>query len=298
MPRDWFYRSSVYAVAGGTVFATIFTLVAVYSQPKRKQTNFILDLWNGRVRELSFFGDRFDVKMYFYVVGGTMFSLNALSGTAYHYERFGRTPTRACSSTPPSSPFTSSITSSSSASALYLRPHPRGSRVQAVLGRADRLRVAVHPPLVGHGGAPRPRLFSRVDECLADRNDRAVPVRVGHLARREPAEIHLQAMARAQVPRPHGAPVHRGGRAQDPVQRPVGRRTPFQLHGRGIPGALDRAGLRLSGQPLAWTYFAFIVSMFVWRQIVDDRQCAEKYGPEKWAEYRARVKYRIMPGVY
>ena len=52
------------------------------------------------------------------------------------------------------------------------------------------------------------------------------------------------------------------------------------------------------GNPWAWTYFAFIVSMFVWRQIVDDRQCAEKYGPEKWAEYRARVKYRIVPGVY
>ena len=39
--------------------------------------------------ELSFFNNRFDVKMYFYVVGGTMLSLNALSGAAYHYERFG-----------------------------------------------------------------------------------------------------------------------------------------------------------------------------------------------------------------
>ncbi|MCY4504257.1 MAG: hypothetical protein OXE57_22235 [Alphaproteobacteria bacterium] len=41
-----------------------------------------------------------------------------------------------------------------------------------------------------------------------------------------------------------------------------------------------------------------MVSFFLWRQIVDDRQCAEKYGAEKWAEYRARVKYRIVPGVY
>ena len=30
----------------------------------------------------------------------------------------------------------------------------------------------------------------------------------------------------------------------------------------------------------------------------DERFCAEKYGAEKWAEYRARVKYRIFPGVY
>ena len=31
MPRDWFYRSSIYAVAGGTVFTTIFTILAVFS---------------------------------------------------------------------------------------------------------------------------------------------------------------------------------------------------------------------------------------------------------------------------
>ena len=36
MPRDWFYRSAIYAVAGGTVFATIFALLAVFSQPQGK----------------------------------------------------------------------------------------------------------------------------------------------------------------------------------------------------------------------------------------------------------------------
>ena len=89
MPRDWFYRSSIHAVAGGTVFATIFTVVAVYSQPRGKTSNPIVDLWDGRARELSFFNNRFDAEMYFYVVGGTMLSLNAMSGAAYHYQRFG-----------------------------------------------------------------------------------------------------------------------------------------------------------------------------------------------------------------
>ena len=36
----------------------------------------------------------------------------------------------------------------------------------------------------------------------------------------------------------------------------------------------------------AWTYFIFIVSLFTWRQIDDEKQCAEKYGKEKWAEYQ------------
>ena len=69
---------------------SIFTILAVFSQPQGKVKNPLLALWFGRAQELSFFNERFDVKMYFYVVGGTMLSLNALSGAAYHYELFGQ----------------------------------------------------------------------------------------------------------------------------------------------------------------------------------------------------------------
>ena len=47
--------------------------------------------------------------------------------------------------------------------------------------------------------------------------------------------------------------------------------------------------------PWAWI---FIVTLFTFRQRDEDRHCAEKYGEEKWTEYKARVKYRIFPGVY
>ena len=89
MPRDWFYRSSLYAVAGGTVLTIIFTVLAVFSQPEGKVKSRFLAWWFGRAQELQFFNHRFDVKMWFYVVGGTMLSLNALSGAVYHYELFG-----------------------------------------------------------------------------------------------------------------------------------------------------------------------------------------------------------------
>ena len=52
------------------------------------------------------------------------------------------------------------------------------------------------------------------------------------------------------------------------------------------------------GNPWAWTYFVFVVSFFTVRQRFDEQQCAVKYGPEKWAEYQARAKYRIFPGIY
>ena len=52
------------------------------------------------------------------------------------------------------------------------------------------------------------------------------------------------------------------------------------------------------GNLWAWTYSIFVVSFFMVRQRFDERACEQKYGPEKWAEYQARVKYRIFPGVY
>ena len=52
------------------------------------------------------------------------------------------------------------------------------------------------------------------------------------------------------------------------------------------------------GNPWAWTYFVVIVTLFTFRQRDDDKHCAEKYGAEKWAEDKARVKYRIGPGIY
>jgi len=86
MPRDWFYRSSLYAVAGGTALAVIMTLIAVFSQPEGDVKNKFLACWFGRAQEMQFFNNRIDLKMYFYVVGGTMLSLNAFSGAVWHYE--------------------------------------------------------------------------------------------------------------------------------------------------------------------------------------------------------------------
>ena len=89
MPRDWFYRSTLYAVAGGTALSALIAVFAVFSQPRGDAKNPLAGLCAGRSRELSLFNHRFDLKMYTYVVGGAMFSLNALSGAAYHHERFG-----------------------------------------------------------------------------------------------------------------------------------------------------------------------------------------------------------------
>ena len=51
------------------------------------------------------------------------------------------------------------------------------------------------------------------------------------------------------------------------------------------------------GEPTTWLYPAYYVALLVPRQIADDKRCAEKYGA-LWTAYVARVRFRIVPGVY
>ena len=299
MPRDWFYRSSVYAVAGGTVFATIFTLIAVYSHPKREKANFVLDLWDGRVRELSFFGDRFDVKMYFYVVGGTMFSLNALSGAVYHYERFG------ADSNPGVFLYAAFFT-------FYILDYFVFERVQ--LYTYDLIHEGLGFKLFWGGLIVYGWLFILPLWGMAAHPDPGF----------SPAWTNVWLIGTTALFL-FGWGISRGANLQKytfkrwPERKFLGLVEPryieagerrilcsglwgvarhFNYMGEGFLALSIALVFGYPGNPWAWTYFAFIVSMFVWRQVVDDRQCAEKYGPEKWAEYRARVKYRIVPGIY
>ena len=299
LPQDWFYRSSIPAVAGGTVFATLFTLLAVYSQPKGKKGNFILDFWNGRVRELSLFNGRFDVKMYLYVVGGTMLSLNALSGAVYHYERFGE------DSNPGVFLYAAFFT-------FYVLDYFIFERVQ--LYTYDLIHEGLGFKLLWGGLIVYGWLFILPLWGMAAYPDPGF----------WPAWTYVWLIGTPALFL-FGWGISRGANMQKytfkrwPDRKFLGLIEPEYIQAgerrilcSGFWGAarhfnyLGEGFLCLSvalvfgypGNPWAWTYFVFIVSFFLWRQIVDDRQCAEKYGAEKWAEYRARVKYRIVPGVY
>ena len=206
MPRDWFYRSSVYAVAGGTVVATVLSILAVFSQPSGPSGHPLLALWTGRAREISFLGDRFDVKMYFYVVGGTMLVLNALSGAVYHYGLFGG------DSNPGVFLYAALFT-------FYILDYFVFERVQLYTYDLIHERLGFKMfwgclvvygwlfilPLWGMAVLPGSRIPAGMGERLAGGNGPALLFGLGHLARREPAEVHLQAVAGPEVPRNHRA---------------------------------------------------------------------------------------------
>ena len=299
MPRDWFYRSSVYAVAGGTVVATVLSILAVFSQPSGPSGHPLLALWTGRAREISLLGDRFDVKMYFYVVGGTMLVLNALSGAVYHYGLFGG------DSNPGVFLYAALFT-------FYILDYFVFERVQLYTYDLIHERLGFKMfwgCLVVYGW-----LFILPLWGMAVYPDPGFPPGWENVWLVGTVLLFL-----------FGWGISRGANLQKytfkrwPDRKFLGIIEPEYIEAddrkilcSGLWGAARHLNYLGEGflavaialafghftNPWAWTYFVFIVTLFAFRQRFDERYCEEKYGAERWAEYRARVKYRIIPGIY
>ena len=299
MPRDWFYRSSIYAVAGGTVVATILTFIAVFSQPQDESKNPIVAFWLGRAQELSFFNERFDVKMYFYVVGGTMFSINALSGAAYHYERFGE------NANPGIFLFAAFFM-------FYILDYFIFEHVQ--LYTYDLIHEKMGFKLFWGGLIVYGWLYILPLWGLAAYPSPGFSTEWTYVWLIGTAALFLLGWSISR-----GASMQKYTFKRWPDRKFLGLIEPEYIQAgdrkilcSGYWGAarhfnyMGEGFLSLSiglvfghfTNLWAWTYLIFIVTLFTLRQREDEEQCAEKYGAEKWAEYKARVKYRICPWIY
>ena len=299
LPRDWFYRSSVYAVAGGTVLTIIMTTIGVFAYPEGKVKNRFLAWWFGRAQEIQFFNGRFDVKMYFYVVGGTMLSLNCLSGAVWHYREFGD------DANPGVYLYAGFFT-------FYVLDYFVFERVQ--LYTYDLIHenvgfklfwgglivygwlyimplwgMAVHPDpgFEGFGrwvwliGAPAMFFFGW---CIS----RGANMQK-YTFKRWPERKFLGFMEPQYI---------EAGDRKILCNGFWGPARHFNYMGEGFFCLSVALVFGHFTNLWAWTYFACIVSLFTYRQLDDEKHCEEKYGAEKWAEYKARVKYRIIPGIY
>ncbi len=299
MPRDWFYRSSVYAVAGGTVFTVIFTILAVFSQPEGRVKSRFLAWWFGRAQEIQLFNGRFDVKMYFYVVGGTMLSLNALSGAVYHYELFGE------NSNPGVFLYAAIFT-------FYVLDYFVFERVQ--LYTYDLIHENVGFKLFWGGLVVYGWMFILPLWGMAVYPDPGFPPGWKNFWLVGTAALFLCGWCISR-----GANMQKYTFKRWPDRKFLGLIRPeyieagdrrilcnglwgvarhFNYMGEGFFALSIALVFGYFTNLWAWTYFIFIVSMFTYRQRDDDKHCAEKYGAEQWAEYRARVKWRIVPGIY
>ena len=299
MPREWFYESSLYAVAGGTVFTLIFSVIAVFSQPQVRPQNWFMALWNGRAREISLFKERIDLKMWFYVVGGTMLSLNALSGVVYHYDRFGD------DANPGVMLYAIFLT-------LYVVDYFIFERVQLYTYDVIHENLGFKMfwggimvfgwlfiiPLWGMAAHPHPGWSSLWMNVLLIGT--AVMYLTGWVISRG---TNMQKYVFKRWPDRKFLGLI------EPKYIQAGDRKILYSGMWGFARHLNYLGEGFYSLAMAlafghflnlwaWVYFIYVLVLFTWRQRDDDRLCAEKYGAEKWAEYQSKVKYRIIPGVY
>ena len=288
----------MYAIAGGFVIAVVAAAFLVFTQPEGEQKNRFLAWWFGRAQELQYFNRRFDMKMFFYLVGGTMFSLNAWSGAYWHHENVADTN--------PGLYLYVAINS------FYLLDYFVFERVQ--LYTYDLIHENVGFKLVWGGPFVWGWMFLVPLWGLAPVSDPGFSAGWTNVWLIGSALLFLIGWVIGR-----GANLQKYTFKRWPERKFLGIIEPeyieagdrkilcsgfwrparhFNYFGEGLYAISMGLVWGHFTNLWAWTYAIFVISFFVPRQLEDDRRCAEKYGPEKWAEYQERVPYKIFPGVY
>ena len=295
----WFYRSTMYALAGGTVVGIIVSTWAFLSRPEGHEKNWFIAWWHGRSLEHSLISSRVDLKMYLYVVGGTMLVLNALSGAWYHYEEFGADANLG-------------VYVYAGFFVFYIFDYFVFERVQ--LYTYDLIHENLGFKLIWGGLIVYGWMYIMPLWGMAVHADPGYSTTFTY--------IWLGAMIAVFL---FGWSISRGGNLQKywfkrwPERKFLGfieqryivagdrkilysgfwgAARHFNYIGEGVLALAVTLVFLYPGNLWAWTYMIFMVSFFVWRQFDDDKVCEAKYGAEKWAEYKSRVKYRLIPGIY
>ncbi|MBC8070383.1 MAG: ergosterol biosynthesis protein [Deltaproteobacteria bacterium] len=85
--RSWLWEHRWAALAGAVTLGLVFTFAIVL--PAAPRRGWLADLYLGRLENPRVLGGRLDLKMFLYQVGATMLALNLASFAAHHVLRFG-----------------------------------------------------------------------------------------------------------------------------------------------------------------------------------------------------------------
>ncbi len=88
MHWDWMYAIRWYALGGAIAIGLLFSLAVLVRYPAIRKSIFA-DFYFGRVLNIQLWKGRIDVKMWLYLAGACMLSLNILSFTAHHFILYG-----------------------------------------------------------------------------------------------------------------------------------------------------------------------------------------------------------------
>ena len=295
-PLDWLWLAKWHALAGAVALSVVLTVWMVRRVPADDRRPLVQWL-EGRSRNVHFRGD-VEAKMFMYIFGGTYLALNALSSAAYHYGQYGEAAN-------------AGLFLHSAMWVWFVTDYFCFERVQLFTfdiieeGVGFKLIVgciAVYPmtypvALWATAGLARPDIDPSWDPLWLGGS--AAVFLVGWVITRG---ANLQKYMFKRFPeRPFLGFVR-------PVTLANGER---KILCSGFWGAarhmnytgelLEALGMALAlghfTNVWAWIYFVYLTIFFLIRQRIDDGRCAGKYG-ELWTQYRSKVRYRLVPGVY
>jgi protein-S-isoprenylcysteine O-methyltransferase Ste14 len=290
---DFFWTTRWEGLAGACTLGLVFTLAIVLPAP-RTGKSVAADLYLGRIENPQWLGGRVDAKMWLYLVGATMLGLNLYSFAMHHRLAYASDPS------PGVTLYAVLFTFFLCEYLFFERVHLYtydffAERVGFKLGWGC---LVFYPYFYGVG------LWS-----VADLPSPHAPTLLLVAA----AVVFFCGWSLAR-----GANMQKFAFKRDPSAKFLGVIAPevvtdgekkllvsgfwrVSRHVNYLGEILMATGLTLAlGQLDRWTtwlYPLYYVALLVPRQIDDDRRCAAKYGP-LWTEYVARVRYRIVPGVY
>ena len=299
LPRDWFYRCTIAAVVGGTALALMLNTVAVFTQPQGDVSNRFLAWWFGRAQEIQLFDSRFDFKMYINIVGATMLSLNALSAAAWHVDRFGD------DANPGVFLFAGFFTFYALDFFVHERVHlytydliHENVGFKLIWGGMVFFGWMFVLPLWGMAAHPDPGFSTGWTYFWLVGVSALFLIGWGigrganlqkYTFKRWPERTFLGIFEPKYIAAGDRKILCSG------FWRPARH---FNYLGEALLGLSTALAFGHFTNLWAWVYAVFVASLVIQRQIDDERHCADKYGAEVWAEYKARVPHRIIPGIY
>lgn len=295
-PLDWLWRVKWHAIAGATALSVALTVWMVLRAPADDRPGWVQWI-EGRSRNVMF-GDHVDAKMFLYIYGGILLALNVLAGAAYHVGIYGDA-------------LNPGILLHAAMWVWFVADYFLFERVQLFTfdiieeGVGFKLIVGcivVYPclyPVVlwGTAGLPAPNIEAPLNVLWL--GGAAVVFLVGWVITRG---ANLQKYTFKRWPERTFLGFMRPATVSD------GKKTllvsgfwGMSRHSNYLGEILEALGMALAighfTNAWTWVYFVYLTAFFVVRERIDDRRCAGKYG-DLWTEYRGKVRYRLVPGIY
>ncbi len=295
-PLDWLWRVKWHALAGAVALSVAVSAWIVLRAP-RDERGLVVQWIEGRSYNVQL-GGRVDAKMFLYVFGGTLLALNAVAGAAYHYGQYGAAANVG-------------LFLHSAMWVWFVADYFCFERVQLftfdifeerlglkLIGGCIVVYPCLYPmALWGTAGLPAPDIDPSLNPLWLGGS--AAVFLVGWMISRG---ANSQKYLFKRVPERAFLGLIKPATVTD------GKRSLLCSGFWGAARHMNYTGeiLEALGMALAlghftsfwsWIYFVYLTIFFVSRERIDERRCAAKYG-DLWTEYRAKTRYRLVPGVY